>query len=49
MPINISISRSEFRRDMSSDPVFFKWISPVTAQSTLTAGLAYTFDTKGGE
>lgn len=43
------ISRFEFRRDMSNDPVFLKGISPVTAQSTLTAGLVYTFDTKGGK
>lgn len=40
------ISRFEFRRDVSSDPVFLKGVRPVTAQSTLTAGLVYTFDTK---
>lgn len=40
------ISRFEFRRDMSNQPVFLKGSNPVTDQNTLSAGLVYTFDTR---
>ena len=40
------ISRFEFRRDMSNQPVFLKGSNPVLAQNTLTAGLVFTFDSR---
>jgi Putative beta-barrel porin-2, OmpL-like. bbp2 len=40
------ISRLEFRRDMSNQPVFLKGSSPVLDQNTLTAGLVFTFDSR---
>jgi hypothetical protein len=40
------ISRFEFRRDMSNQPVFLKGSNPVLGQNTLTAGLVFTFDSR---
>jgi putative OmpL-like beta-barrel porin-2 len=40
------ISRFEFRRDMSNQPVFLKGSNPVLDQNTLTAGLVFTFDSR---
>lgn len=40
------ISRFEFRHDMSNQPVFLKGSNPVLDQSTLTAGLVFTFDSR---
>lgn len=40
------ISRIEFRRDFSNQPVFFKGTTPVLAQNTLTAGMVFTFDSR---
>jgi hypothetical protein len=40
------ISRLEFRRDLSNQPVFLKGSSPVKDQNTLTAGFVYTFDSR---
>lgn len=40
------ISRFEFRRDMSSQPVFLKGSNPVFAQNTLTGGLVFVFDSR---
>lgn len=40
------ISRLEYRRDMSNQPVFLKGSSPVLDQNTLTAGLVFTFDSR---
>ena len=40
------ISRFEFRRDMSNQPVFLKGSNPVMNQNTLTAGLVFTFDSR---
>lgn len=43
------ISRFEFRRDMSNQPVFLKGSDPVLGQNTLTAGLVFTFDSREGK
>jgi len=40
------ISRFEFRRDVSNQPVFLKGSNPVLDQNTLTAGLVFTFDSR---
>jgi Putative beta-barrel porin-2, OmpL-like. bbp2 len=40
------ISRLEYRRDISNQPVFLKGTNPVTNQDTLTAGLVFTFDSR---
>jgi hypothetical protein len=40
------ISRFEFRRDMSNQPVFLKGSNPALNQNTLTAGLVFTFDSR---
>jgi hypothetical protein len=40
------ISRFEYRRDVSNQPVFLKGTNPVTDQNTLTAGLVFTFDSR---
>lgn len=40
------ISRFEYRRDMSNQPVFLKGTNPVLDQNTLTAGLVFTFDSR---
>ena len=40
------ISRFEFRRDFSNEPVFFKGVTPVVAQNTMTGGLVFTFDSR---
>jgi hypothetical protein len=40
------ITRLEYRRDFSNQPVFTKGITPVLAQQTVTAGLVYTFDSR---
>jgi hypothetical protein len=40
------ISRFEFRRDMSNQPMFLKGSNPVLDQNTLTAGLVMTFDSR---
>lgn len=40
------VSRFEFRRDMSNQPVFLKATNPVKNQNTLTAGLVFTFDSR---
>ena len=40
------ISRFEYRRDMSNQPMFLKGSNPVTDQNTLTAGLVMTFESK---
>ena len=40
------ISRFEFRRDFSNQPVFFKGTTPVLAQNTLTGGMVFTFDSR---
>lgn len=43
------ISRFEFRRDMSNQPLFLKGSNPVFDQNTLTAGLVMTFDSREGK
>ena len=43
------ITRFEFRRDMSNQPVFTKGNTPVMAQNTATAGLVFTFDNREGK
>ena len=43
------ISRFEYRRDMSNQPVFLKGSNPVLDQNTLTAGLVFTFDSREGK
>src|SRR5437868_2724691 len=43
------ISRFEFRRDMSNQPVFLKGSNPVLDQNTLSAGLVFTFDSREGK
>jgi hypothetical protein len=40
------LTRFEFRRDMSNQPVFTKGSTPVMAQNTATAGLVFTFDSR---
>ncbi len=40
------LTRFEFRRDMSSSPVFSKGAIPVNAQNTATAGLVFMFDSR---
>jgi hypothetical protein len=40
------ISRLEYRRDMSNQPVFLKGTNPVLDQNTLTAGMVFTFDSR---
>ncbi len=40
------ITRLEYRRDFSNQPVFLKGNTPVLAQQTMTAGLVYTFDSR---
>ena len=40
------ISRFEFRRDVTNQPVFLKGSNPVLDQNTLTAGLVFTFDSR---
>ncbi len=40
------ITRLEYRRDFSNEPVFTKGVLPVLAQQTMTAGLVYTFDSR---
>ena len=40
------ITRFEFRRDMSNQPVFLKGSNPVFDQNTLTAGMVFTFDSR---
>lgn len=40
------ISRFEYRRDMSNQPVFLKGTNPALNQNTLTAGLVFTFDSR---
>jgi hypothetical protein len=40
------ISRFEFRRDFSNQPVFLKGARPVLAQNTMTGGLVFTFDSR---
>ncbi len=40
------ITRLEYRRDFSNQPVFTKGVTPVLAQQTMTAGLVYTFDSR---
>jgi len=41
------ISRFEFRRDMSNQPVFAKGVRPVKDQNTITGGFVFVFDSKG--
>jgi hypothetical protein len=43
------LTRFEFRRDMSNQPVFVKGSTPVMAQNTATAGLIFTFDSREGK
>lgn len=43
------ITRFEFRRDLSSAPVFMKGSTPVNAQTTFAAGMVYAFDTRQAE
>lgn len=43
------ISRFEYRRDISNQPVFLKGSNPVLDQNTLTAGLVFTFDSREGK
>ena len=40
------LTRFEFRRDMSTSPVFSKGTVPVSAQNTATAGLVFMFDSR---
>src|SRR2546430_27593 len=40
------ISRFEFRRDISNQPVFLKGSNPVLDQNALAAGLVFTFDSR---
>jgi hypothetical protein len=40
------ITRLEYRRDFSNQPVFLKGNTPVLAQQTMSAGLVYTFDSR---
>jgi hypothetical protein len=40
------LTRLEFRRDISNQPVFSKSTTPVTAQNTATAGLVFMFDSR---
>src|SRR5690348_13870028 len=40
------LTRFEFRRDMSNEPVFSKGVTPVFAQNTATAGLVFMFDSR---
>lgn len=40
------ITRLEFRRDVSSAPVFLKGRTPVAGQTTVAAGMVYAFDTR---
>ena len=40
------ISRVEYRHDISTLPVFFKGVTPVRNQDTMTAGLVYTFNSQ---
>ena len=40
------LTRFEFRRDMSNQPVFTKGTTPVLAQNTATAGLVFMFDSR---
>ncbi len=40
------LTRLEFRRDMSNQPVFAKGTSPVMSQNTATAGLVFMFDSR---
>jgi hypothetical protein len=40
------ITRLEYRRDLSNQPVFLKGSTPVLAQDTVTAGLMFTFDSR---
>ncbi|HEX6465973.1 MAG TPA: outer membrane beta-barrel protein, partial [Terriglobales bacterium] len=41
------LTNLEFRRDFSNQPVFTKGAAtPVTAQTTATAGLVFTFDSR---
>ncbi len=49
-PIGVHlISRLEFRHDIANNPIFTKGTStPVTSQTTATAGLIYVFDTREG-
>ncbi len=43
------ISRLEFRHDMANNPIFTKGAStPVSNQTTLTAGMVFTFDSREG-
>jgi Putative beta-barrel porin-2, OmpL-like. bbp2 len=43
---NHLITRLEFRRDFSNRPVFTNGDIPVRGQNTITAGLAFAFDTR---
>jgi hypothetical protein len=43
---NHIISRFEYRRDMSNQPVFAKGVTPVRSQNTVTGGLIFVFDSK---
>ena len=49
-PIGVHfISRLEFRHDIANNPIFTKGTStPVSSQTTATAGLIYVFDTREG-
>jgi Putative beta-barrel porin-2, OmpL-like. bbp2 len=40
------ITRLEYRRDISNQPVFLKGTTPVLNQDTVTAGLMFTFDSR---
>jgi len=40
------LTRLEFRRDMSNQPVFAKGTTPVMSQNTATAGLVFMFDSR---
>jgi hypothetical protein len=40
------LTRLEFRRDISNQPVFSKSTTPVAAQNTATAGLVFMFDSR---
>ena len=40
------ITRLEYRRDLSNQPVFLKGTTPVLNQDTVTAGLMFTFDSR---
>jgi hypothetical protein len=43
---NNLITRLEYRRDLSNQPVFLKGTTPVLNQDTVTAGLMFTFDSR---